>query len=90
MIYDIIPVVANSTGDVIVNATTFSVDCAVLPDAKFAGFYASGDMHSLSDTHDNDPVYSFTFGQRNYTASIAPLGKAFLFILTHLLTVIIR
>ena len=48
MVYDIIPSVEGSSGSVIVNATTFSIDCAALPDAQQGEFLDDGDQNSTS------------------------------------------
>ena len=71
-LYDIIPVVEQSSGPVVVNATTFTVDCAALPDVVQNAVLADGDSQSESESIFG-LVYSFSLAPGSYKASIAPM-----------------
>ncbi|KAJ3551018.1 hypothetical protein NM688_g4948 [Phlebia brevispora] len=63
-LYDIIPVVEGATGAwVEVNATTFSVDCATLPDVVQTRF---------DPRTDDEPTYYFEFNGGKYNVSLSP------------------
>ncbi|KAJ3556888.1 hypothetical protein NM688_g1775 [Phlebia brevispora] len=78
MIYDIIPAVANATGTgVEVNATTFSVDCAALPDAVQIAFQpniTNNVFSGIENPLDTDgPAYYFEFGGGEYVTIAYPM-----------------
>ncbi|KAJ3528628.1 hypothetical protein NM688_g7973 [Phlebia brevispora] len=72
MIYDIIPVVENAANDgVLVNATTFSVDCALIPDVVQTKFWPP-----TTDFGEGSPAtFTFGFGSGNYSVDIATMGQ---------------
>ncbi|KAJ3543508.1 hypothetical protein NM688_g5846 [Phlebia brevispora] len=74
MVYDIIPLTANATGSAQVNAVTFSVDCASLPDASLTAFYPDGDGLSASDSGSSGPAYNFRFGGDRYLFTVSPMA----------------
>ncbi|KAJ3556889.1 hypothetical protein NM688_g1774 [Phlebia brevispora] len=65
-LYDIIPSTKNAADiGVEVNATTFSVDCASLPDA---------DQIYFVDPEDADPFYIFGFADNQYAVYLSVMG----------------
>ncbi|KAJ3540257.1 hypothetical protein NM688_g6252 [Phlebia brevispora] len=72
MLYDIIPIVQNAADtELEVNATTFSVDCACLPDViqqAFAGPNFTGDQSA---------IYEFTFAGDQYLVDLVAMGELF-------------